>query len=270
MNLTVPTKRASKLKLLVRRLPSDPAEFFDRVTAFASARADRWRGKPDTSECWSISKLRHVFETAHSAALAHAEEEMCEVEGRVEARLRALRENAPFQFFHNGDRNLAALCFLACRATNAEVVVETGTAYGVTAAFTLHALSLNNNGHLWSVDLPPLAANGDSFVGSAIPDDLRGRWTLIRGTSRRALPPLLSQVRRVDVFVHDSLHTYRNMMREFQAIWPLMPPGGVLIADDVEGNRAFLDFAGHVVPEFCAMIREETKKSVCGILIKRR
>jgi methyltransferase family protein len=43
----------------------------------------------------------------------------------------------------------------------------------------------------------------------------------------------------VDLFVHDSLHTHRNMRREFETIWPRLRTGGVLVADDVERNRAF-------------------------------
>jgi hypothetical protein len=43
----------------------------------------------------------------------------------------------------------------------------------------------------------------------------------------------------IDLFVHDSLHTRRNMRREFDAIWPRLRNGGALLADDVERNRAF-------------------------------
>jgi predicted O-methyltransferase YrrM len=43
----------------------------------------------------------------------------------------------------------------------------------------------------------------------------------------------------VDLFVHDSLHTYRNMRREFELVWPRLRTGGVILADDVERNRAF-------------------------------
>jgi predicted O-methyltransferase YrrM len=45
----------------------------------------------------------------------------------------------------------------------------------------------------------------------------------------------------VGLFVHDSLHTRRNMRREFDAVWPSLTPGGLLLADDVERNGAFAD-----------------------------
>jgi predicted O-methyltransferase YrrM len=43
----------------------------------------------------------------------------------------------------------------------------------------------------------------------------------------------------VDLFLHDSLHTHRNMRREFEAVWPRLRAGGVILADDVERNQAF-------------------------------
>ena len=44
-----------------------------------------------------------------------------------------------------------------------------------------------------------------------------------------------------DLFLHDSLHTYRNMRRELEVAWPHLRAGGVILADDVERNHAFGD-----------------------------
>jgi len=46
----------------------------------------------------------------------------------------------------------------------------------------------------------------------------------------------------VDIFVHDSLHTYRNMRFEFETVWPSLTHSGVVISDDIAMNRAFEDF----------------------------
>jgi len=137
------------------------------------------------------------------------------------------------------DSLTARLCYLACRLIEPEVVVETGVAYGVSSAFVLKALEVNGQGTLFSVDLPPLRRDYESFWGIAVPDGLRGRWRLHRGTSARVLPRLLEENPTVDLFVHDSLHTNRTMRREFDAVWPHLREGGLLIADDVERNRAF-------------------------------
>ena len=137
------------------------------------------------------------------------------------------------------DSVMARLCYLACRVTSPEIVFETGVAYGVSSAFILRALEMNGHGKLHSVDLPPLRKDYERYWGIAVPDGLRGRWRLHRGTSTRILPRLLEENPTIDLFVHDSLHTHRNMRREFDAVWPHLREGGLLLADDVERNRAF-------------------------------
>ena len=89
------------------------------------------------------------------------------------------------------------------------------------------------------MDLPPLRREYERFWGIAVDKELQGRWNLHRGSSGQVLPELLRQTGAVDLFLHDSLHTYRNMRREFEAIWPRLRRGGVILADDVERNRAF-------------------------------
>lgn len=165
-------------------------------------------------------------------ALQHAEE-------HARRALAGVRDKDPFAQRWAADSMLAHLCYLACRAFRPEVVVETGVAYGVSAAFVLAALRENGDGALYSVELPPLRRGAERSWGVAVPEELRGRWTVHRGASARVLPDLLEGLGRVDLFVHDSLHTARNMRREFGLVWPRLRPGGALIADDVERNAAF-------------------------------
>ncbi len=137
------------------------------------------------------------------------------------------------------DSVMARLCYLACRLTSPEVVVETGVAYGVSSAFIMRAMQENGRGTLYSVDLPPLRRRYERFWGIAVPEELRGRWRLHRGTSASVLPRLLGDIPTVDLFVHDSLHTHRNMRREFDTVWPHLRSGALLLADDIERNLAF-------------------------------
>ena len=122
------------------------------------------------------------------------------------------------------------------------VVVETGVARGVTTRAILEALWRNGTGHLWSIDRPPLDPALHGQVGAAVPADLRTRWTLVRGTSRRQLPGLLRRLGRLDMFVHDSLHTERNVRFELRNAWAAMAGTGALAVDDVERNPAFEEF----------------------------
>jgi predicted O-methyltransferase YrrM len=190
-----------------------------------------------------------------------------EIEAHVlEASARML-DKGPFNPLHNGDLGLARLCYVLCRATKPQAVVETGVAYGVTSAFILQALAANEVGSLQSIDLPPLTADSDQYVGALIPQHLRQRWKLYRGDSKRLLPKVLSETKRVDVFLHDSLHTYGHMKWEFRTARSFLSSSGILISDDVEGNRAFLEFRQQARPKFWATAKEERKPGLLGVAL---
>lgn len=143
---------------------------------------------------------------------------------------------------HDSGPGFARAAWCVARHLQAERVVETGVARGITTRFVLEALARNDRGRLWSVDLPPLLAGWGAQVGSAVPAELRHRWTYVRGSSRRRLPSLLSELPGIDVFIHDSLHTERNMRFEMELAWPSIRPGGILIADNIIDNLAFEAF----------------------------
>jgi AcrR family transcriptional regulator len=82
-----------------------------------------------------------------------------------------------------------------------------------------------------------------SEPGRLIPPPLKERWTLILGRSQEELPPLLERLGTVDTFMHDSEHSFDCMWFEFNAAWPALRPGGVLISDDVNSTQAFGQFA---------------------------
>jgi hypothetical protein len=168
---------------------------------------------------------------------------------------------------HNADFGLARLCYLICRALKPSIVLETGVAYGLTTAVVLKALDVNGTGLLHSVDLPPLGSEADQFVGRLIPQQLRHRWRLHRGASRRVLPSLLPQLGQVDIFVHDSLHTLRNMRHEFRSVMGYLSQPGVVIADDVDRNPAFLQLVHDTHPAFWATSEEVEKKALFGVSV---
>src|SRR5918997_3846112 len=177
-------------------------------------------------------RLGPVAEVLEEPALA-------EVEQNTRRLLGEIRDKDPFSPRWAADSLLARCCYLMCRLLEPAVVVETGVAYGVSSAFILRALEENGRGVLHSVDLPPLRRGYERYWGMAVGGGLEERWTLHRGASARVLPRLLEDLQTVDLFVHDSLHTYRNMRREFEALWPRLRAGGALLADDVERSGAF-------------------------------
>ncbi len=117
------------------------------------------------------------------------------------------------------------------RAMKPKIVVETGVCYGVSSAYILQALKDNNRGELYSIDLgnTPEEPPNDFFV----PLNLRDRWNLIVGDCKDELPALLARLRQIDLFHHDSLHTYEHMMWEYDTALPYLRPNGVLSSHDV-------------------------------------
>jgi len=134
---------------------------------------------------------------------------------------------------------LGTALYVICRKLRPDNVVETGVAGGVSSSYILCALETNNNGKLYSIDLP-WAGTGES--GWLIPDYLRHRWQLLTGRSSEKLTPLLRKLGEIDVFLHDSEHTYRNMLWEYETVWTYLKSGGILLSHNVDYSDAFPDF----------------------------
>jgi predicted O-methyltransferase YrrM len=117
------------------------------------------------------------------------------------------------------------------RAMRPGVVVETGVCYGVSSAYILEALRDNGYGVLYSIDLgnTPDEPPNDFFVRPA----LKGAWRLIIGDSRQELPRLLARLGQIDLFHHDSLHTYEHMTWEYETAFPHLAPNGAISSHDV-------------------------------------
>jgi hypothetical protein len=147
-----------------------------------------------------------------------------------------------FKWWNDGDAGLARAIWCLIRHLKPRSIVETGVGHGITSRFILEALKSNGAGHLWSIDLPPLERDLHPEIGIAVGNGHEDRWTLIRGSSRRRLPRLLSRVKGIDMFIHDSMHSERNVRFELDRIWPVLSPGGIVVVDDVDANSGFHSF----------------------------
>jgi predicted O-methyltransferase YrrM len=137
---------------------------------------------------------------------------------------------------------LGVVLYAVCRQVRAVAVVETGVASGVSSSYILQSLEDNRLGALYSIDLPLW----EGASGSIIPDYLRYRWHLIVGRSSDTLLPLLEQVGAIDVFLHDSEHSYGNMLWEYQTAWAHLKGGGVLLSHNIDSSDAFSDFCSSI------------------------
>ena len=144
---------------------------------------------------------------------------------------------------NDGDAGFVRAIWCLTRHLRARTVVETGVAHGFTSRFILEALERNGSGHLWSIDRPPLRHGKlHEEIGMAVGGRFPQRWSYVRGSSRRRLPSVLSQLGEIDLFVHDSLHSEHNVRFEMDRAWAALRPGGAIVVDDVDDNRGFRSF----------------------------
>jgi hypothetical protein len=144
------------------------------------------------------------------------------------------------------------------REIRPETVVETGVYYGGNSVFILAALDKNNKGKLISIDYPQNIMGNSSLVlrhpwvgetemyprsydpGFIIPSNLRDRFELIIGDSLQILPSL---AHGIDLFVHDSEHTYSHVFSELECVWGKMSDSGMALIDDIDWSNGFFDFS---------------------------
>jgi hypothetical protein len=188
----------------------------------------------------------------------------------------------PFSFheWNDGDAGFVRAIWSLIRHLRPANVVETGVAHGMTSRFILEALEGIGTGRLWSIDLPPVNPLTRREVGVAVRQAgvPVSRWTYIEGTSRRRLPALLARLGRIDLFIHDSMHSNRNVMFELDCAWRYLRAGGVMVVDDIDANPAFDTFSkahpGH--PSFVCTaeplgpdMRRFNQKGLFGIICKQ-
>jgi hypothetical protein len=147
-----------------------------------------------------------------------------------------------FGNWNDGDAGLARAIWCLIRHRKPTRVVETGVAHGVTSRVILEALERNGDGHLWSIDLPPTEKALQEQIGVAVGDLFASRWSYLRGPSRRRLPELLAWLGQMDLFIHDSLHSERNVRFELDHAWAALRPGGTVVVDDIDANWGFRSF----------------------------
>ncbi|MEN9506959.1 MAG: hypothetical protein RI958_2885 [Actinomycetota bacterium] len=126
------------------------------------------------------------------------------------------------------------LLFLLVRSSRPDVVVETGIGNGRSSAIILAAMDLNGTGVLHSVDI-------DDHIGALVPDR-HPRWvTHIGDGSPAALEGFLRDAGPVDIFIHDSDHSYRAQRAEYEIAERYGSSRFLLASDDVNWSNAFLD-----------------------------
>jgi len=247
-----------KLANATRRALRNPRWLRETVRTKLRTRADRDRS-------FSLSD--------HAEHLRSVVEALSDAFGGDDAEYRSLISRvriptAPDGSVWGGGRDILDLTGAVVLLRRPSVVLETGVAMGFSTAVILAAMDDNDAGELHSIDLPPLQVDAETFVGAVVADELRGRWTLHAGPTRILLPELARKLAPLDLFVHDSDHSYAGQYEDYRQGWPHLARGACLISDDV-CNAAFTDFAAEV-EERPYLIAPPGQDAAVGFLVKTR
>jgi predicted O-methyltransferase YrrM len=203
--------------------------------------------------------LKDVLEEARS--LPHADQ-VFERRGYIENYMQEITDKY-HALYAAGWVNLDDALFLYWLVRNLKprIIVQTGVCNGLSSAFMMLGLVKNgSDGRLHAIDLPAVFDPRDQawteknkvygFVipegkssGWMVPDAHRDRFELWTGDAKALLPRMVDQVGSIDIFYHDSNHTYDHMMFEFREAKRKLRPSGLIVADDVSWNKSLWDFA---------------------------
>jgi len=118
------------------------------------------------------------------------------------------------------------------RAAQPDLVVETGTHLGLGSCVIAAALIRNGHGRLTTIDIDPEAGH---LIGEPYSRVIDRRT----GSSVDAL----AAMRDVDIFLHDSLHTYEYESNELKAVEPSLRPSAIVLSDNAHDSAALSDWA---------------------------
>jgi predicted O-methyltransferase YrrM len=173
--------------------------------------------------------------------------------------------------YNAGWVNLDAALFLywLVRRLQPKTIVQCGICNGLSSAFMVLALAANGTeGKLYGIDIPPVFNPKEPFwtgsgqvyghtipegktSGWMVPEAYRNRLEIREGDSKVLLPKLVENLPAIDLFYHDSDHTYNHMMFEFREAKRKLARGGLVVADDISWNASLWDFADeNLVPAY--------------------
>ena len=175
------------------------------------------------------------------------DQELIQLESHIENKFKELElekypsKKKPYPVNYSINSDSRKFLYHIIRILKPKNIVETGVAYGASSAYILKALQDNGSGTLHSIDSVFRPWQSEEMIGVIIPENLKTKWNLVLGKSSNELQNLFDTL-DVDIFIHDSLHTYKNMTYEFNVALKKINENGLIISDDVLENDAFHDF----------------------------
>jgi predicted O-methyltransferase YrrM len=118
------------------------------------------------------------------------------------------------------------------RAAQPDHVVETGTHLGLGSSVIAAALLRNGHGRLTTIDIDPEAGY---LIGEP--------WASAIDRRVGSSIDILKALGSVDIFLHDSLHTYDYETKELTAVEPSLRANAIILSDNAHESSALSDWA---------------------------
>jgi predicted O-methyltransferase YrrM len=118
------------------------------------------------------------------------------------------------------------------RAAQPDHVVETGTHLGLGSCVIAAALLRNGHGRLTTIDIDPEAGY---LIGEP--------WASVIDRRVGDSTDILGALSNVDIFLHDSLHTYDYETNELTAVEPNLRANAIILSDNAHESSALSDWA---------------------------
>lgn len=154
--------------------------------------------------------------------------------------------------------------YAAVKLMHPKVMIETGVGPGTTSTAILTALR-DVGGKLVSFDLGEKFGEDEQIpVGEVVPRDLKGNWNLVFGDSSKTLPEEINKIAPVDIFFHDSDHTYEHVTFELETFYKHASERFLIIIDNFNWSNAPYDFCSkygltlyHIADDMCFIFRND-------------
>lgn len=168
------------------------------------------------------------------------------VHGQVDATRAALAAEG----VNMGGPGCIELLYFLTRRDRPETCIETGVAAGWSTLAMLAAMEVNGTGRLLSSDFPLFRlSDPEKYIGYAVREELRGRWTLRTDGDRKAVPALLAQSSQVGLAHYDSDKSKLGRRWFVDTIWPHLAPRAAFVMDDINDDLFFRDTFGDAQPD---------------------
>lgn len=143
----------------------------------------------------------------------------------------------PFPLSFAAGYSSSFLVYSLVRMRKPQHILETGVANGHSTFFILHALQKNGSGTLTSFDISQKA-------GVLLEKDEIRDWNFIslKNNYKRYFHTSISRLPPLDLFIHDSDHSYNWQKFEYDSAYLKMSDKSLFMSDDIDTSYAFIDF----------------------------